>query len=308
MACFGPIKGYYSSEVNASGKRSIVFDQRKAFSPTPITLPCGNCPGCKMERCRQWAMRCMHEARMHRSNYFVTLTYDNANLPDLGFLVKRDMVLFMKRLRNFKGAGVRFYGCGEYGELNKRPHYHILLFNVEFEDRKFHSLGKRKGEFYYSSPVLTDIWSKGAVLLGDVTFDSACYVAGYIHKKVTGKAADDHYSVYDADGRIHVRPPEFTNMSRNPGIGTGWYRANRDTTYAHDSVVVNRKLVRPPRFYDTLFADEFVGPTRAFDKTPLERIKRRRRVLAAILKADNSSRRRRVKEICLLMKLQRRKL
>jgi len=308
MACFGPLTGYYSSELNSTGKRSIVFDKRKAFSGIPISLPCGNCPGCKMERCRQWAMRCLHESRLHRSNFFVTLTYDNANLPDLGCLVKRDLVLFMKRLRNARGPGVRFYGCGEYGELNKRPHYHVLLFNVDFPDRKFHSLGKRKGELYYVSVELAEIWGKGGVLLGDVTFDSACYVAGYIHKKVNGRLSDEHYSVLDGDGRIHVRPPEFTNMSRNPGIGAGWYHKHKGTTYAHDSVVVNGRLVRPPRFYDSMFDAEFVGPTRLFDKTPLMRIKARRRKLAIIDKTENSSRRRRVKELCLLMKLQRRKL
>src|SRR5882672_6540477 len=98
MPCYGPIKGFYSAEVSNTGKRKIVFDLKLAHSGVAITLPCGRCVGCKLERSRQWAMRCVHESKLHKDNVFVTLTYDNENLPAGGTLIKRDLQLFMKRL------------------------------------------------------------------------------------------------------------------------------------------------------------------------------------------------------------------
>ena len=213
MPCYGPLTGYYSAEVSSTGKRPITFDKKKAFSGVAICLPCGRCIGCRLERSRQWAVRLMHENRMHRDSCFVTLTYDNEHLPEGGTLVKRDFQLFMKRLRKVKGEGVRFYACGEYGEYNARPHYHALLFNCGFSDKLVHSKNGR-GELLYTSDELHDMWPMGHNIIGDVSFESAAYVARYCVKKVTGKGSDEHYSVVDGDGRIFTRIPEFALMSR----------------------------------------------------------------------------------------------
>jgi hypothetical protein len=300
VPCFGPLTGYYAKDLNSTGKRSIVFDPRASFSGVAIAIPCGRCAGCRLERARQWAMRCMHEARMHKDNCFVTLTYRNECLPDNGFLVRRDTQLFFKRLRKARYPGIRYFGSGEYGSLNKRPHYHILLFNCDFPDKKYVSKGKRDGEFYYSSAELAELWPLGSNLLGAVTFDSAAYVAGYVMDKVNGKMADSHYEVYDADGLIHRRPAEFSMISRGSAIGSGYYDKYGHEVYAHDSVVVNGREVRPPRAYDLRF-----GLT---DPDGLVKIKRRRKRLALAMKADNTSRRRRVKEVILLTKLKKRSL
>lgn len=98
MPCYRPVKAFYGERL-ASGKRAIVFSSGQAQSCLPLKLPCGACVGCRLERARQWAMRCMDEASLHKENSFITLTFNDANLPmnrslDVGIFQK-----FMKRLR-----------------------------------------------------------------------------------------------------------------------------------------------------------------------------------------------------------------
>jgi hypothetical protein len=295
MACFSPLVGYYSSQVGKSGKRGITFVRSASFSGVPIKLPCGQCVGCRLERSRQWAMRCMHEKRLHEHNAFVTLTYDNEHLPLGGTLVKRDLQLFMKRLRKERGPGVRFYACGEYGDVNFRPHYHVLLFNCRFPDRLRYSQNRR-GEVYYTSQELRSIWFQGHNVIGDVSFDSAAYVARYIMKKALGKVPADHYDVQGAYGEVFRRIPEFTVMSRKPGIGSGWFDKFGAETYALDSCIINGHEVRPPRFYDTR--------QEGIDPDGMAVLKSVRRKKARLFRADNTVSRLRVREVCALRKLQ----
>lgn len=292
MTCYHPITAY----VGNGGR--IVFDRVKSLTKVPLMLPCGQCVGCRLEKSRIWAMRCTHEARMSSSSLFVTLTYDDAHLPPGGSLSKTAVQLFMKRLRKAKGDGIRFYACGEYGDLNARPHYHLLLFNCRFDDRKFLSINGR-GERLYHSAELARLWPFGYNTIGDVTFDSAAYVARYCMKKVTGEQAEDHYAVIDADGVVYDRLPEFALMSRRPGIGSGYYEKYGQEVRDHDTVIINNKPVKPPRFYDLktekAFPAEFV------------RIRRRRKKLARLNKDDNTPARLRVKEVIALRRLHEKK-
>jgi len=294
MGCFGPIPGYYSAEIGPNGKRSIVFDKRRAHSPTPLRIPCGKCAGCRLETSRQWAMRCLHEAKLHKNNVFATLTYDNDHLPEFGTLVKRDLQLFMKRLRKSRGAGVRFYACGEYGDENRRPHYHALLFNCDFPDKVFYSKNGR-GDVYTTSRELRDLWPLGNNILGDVNFDTAAYVARYVMKKINGSIADDWYTVYNADGVCARRLTEFTVMSRRPGIASEYYSRFGSEVRTHDSIVINGREVRPARFYDLKY--------NSIDPEAFAALKIARRRKALLFKADNTSARRRVKEVLLLRRL-----
>src|SRR4051794_29862641 len=107
MPCFRPLKGYRARVTNPdTGKRSIVFNARKGFNDLPVDLPCGQCIGCRLERSRQWAIRCSHEAKLHEENCFITLTYAPEHLPPGGTLVVKDFQDFMKRLRFEFGAGI----------------------------------------------------------------------------------------------------------------------------------------------------------------------------------------------------------
>lgn len=223
---------------------------------------------------------------------FVTLTYDDEFLPPAGTLVKRDLQLFMKRLRKAKGSGIRFYASGEYGDVNGRPHYHLLLFNCGFSDRIF-LRENRRGERLYTSPSLRDLWPYGFNVIGDVTFDSAAYVARYVMKKVDGKKREaGHYQVYDEDGLIHERVPEFAVMSRGgrtgKGIGYSYYLKYGEEIRNHDSVVIEGREVKPPRFYDRL--------TEEYSEAALHQYKRERKRCAVLHKDDNTPERLRVKE------------
>nr|AVQ10267.1 hypothetical protein [Gokushovirinae environmental samples] len=232
---------------------------------SPMELPCGRCLGCRLEYSRRWAVRLMHENKMHAESCFVTWTYNNDCLPTAGTLVPRDLQGVHKRLHNRlldkRGYGIRYYGCGEYGDLNKRPHYHSLIFGFRPTDGVL--FGKNgRDESIFDSAYLTDVWGdKGAVRFGEVSFDSAAYVARYCTKKVSGKKREDgHYLVYDSDGLVHERVPEFAHMSRRPGIGATYYAKYGAEIRAHDTVIVNAKEVPSTRYYDNLGAG--VDPAR----------------------------------------------
>lgn len=303
MPCYGPLTGYYSKELSGSGKRKIVFKKADSLTGIPLQLPCGQCIGCRLERSRQWAMRLVHEKRMHERSAFLTLTYDNEHLPPGGSLVVRDFQLFMKRLRKHAGIDrVRFFACGEYGDLNARPHYHAILFGYDFvADQRLFTRNSR-GEPIYTSEVLRELWPMGFNAIGEVTFQSAAYVARYVVKKVTGERAADHYCVVDGDGVAFDRVPEFTLMSRRPGIGSSYYEKFGERVRQRDTVVVNGREVPPPRFYDAK-TELLLGG--AFAK-----LKRERKRKALLNRADNTSGyhgRLRVKEVLALKLLEQKK-
>lgn len=242
MTCFSPIPAWQTE----SGE--IVFAERGKIRRS-LDLPCGQCVGCRLERSRQWAMRCMHEAQLHDENSFVTLTYDEASCPSS--LCYGDFQKFMKRLRKVR-PGARFYMCGEYGEKFRRPHFHALLFGVGFPDRSLWSTGG-SGSSVYRSPTLERLWTHGFSSIGDVTFESAAYVSRYVMKKVTGNRAAAHYSSLDLDtGELLSLTPEFNRMSLKPGIGAEWFRKYKSDVYNFDYVIVNGVQCRPPRYYDKL--------------------------------------------------------
>jgi len=243
----------------------MVFSPAASAQPDdPVKLPCGQCIGCRLDRSRQWAIRCVHEASLYERNCFITLTFDNENLPKSGSLDVRDFQLFMKKLRKrFRGfqeflidgelrRPIRFFHCGEYGEKHLRPHYHACLFNFDFEDRKLWSV--RAGIRLYVSEELQSLWPFGFSTVGDVTFESAAYVARHITKKVTGDRAEEHYQRFDpSTGEVFDLEPEYTTMSRRPGIGKPWLTKYMSDVYPADRVVLRGRELRPPKYYDGIF-------------------------------------------------------
>lgn len=239
MPCYHPLPGWLSKSRNASGKRSVVFNVSEGFKDKQVQVPCGRCIGCRLEYARRWAIRCVHESKLYEQNCFVTLTYDPDRIPENGSLRPRDFVLFMKRLRKQYGPGIRFFQCGEYGEQLSRPHHHALLFNHNFSDRR---AKPGAGMQLYTSRELQALWPYGFSSIGNVTFDSAGYVARYSVKKINGAGAEAHYG---------GRKPEYCTMSRRPGIGRGFYDKYSSDMYP-DGEVVLRGGVRmgTPRYYD----------------------------------------------------------
>ena len=273
MPCYHPRQGWRSKKVNESGKRSIVFNPRYAYMDMPITVPCGQCIGCRLEKSRQWAIRISHEASLYDDNCFLTLTYNNENLPQDGNLVKKHFTLFIKRLRKkYKNKKIRYFMCGEYGEKLGRPHYHVILFNHDFKDKVYHS--GNQGNILYRSEELESLWSiskqedskragesRGFCTIGTVTFESAGYVARYCTKKVTGLAKADHYQRVDKEtGRIIEKLPEYAQMSKKPAIGKEWFDKFYLDIYRHDEMSVRCRTMRPPKFYDSEY--EKIDPKR----------------------------------------------
>lgn len=242
----------------------------------------------------------MHEAKLYDRNCVVTLTYNDANLPDDRGLVKRDLQLFMKRLRKEfvtqpdpekdKYDGIRFYACGEYGENTRRPHYHCILFNFAFRDLRQYKKSKT-GDNLYTSETAERLWGKGFCVVGEVTFESCAYVARYIVDKMTGEKADQWYTTDDGV----IVQSEFTNMSRRPGIGRGYYEKYGAEVMRHDSVIMNAMPVRPPRYYDLL--------SDAVDSKRMAVLKKKRRREALKHQDDNTPERRRVKETVAVLNL-----
>lgn len=268
MACYHPLHGYRAAVPNASGKRGIVFNPAHGFKDLPVTVPCGQCIGCRLERSRQWAIRCMHEASLHEDNCFITLTYNNEHLPADGSLNLDHFQRFMKRLRK-KFGKVRFFHCGEYGELNSRPHYHACIFGFDFPDRELFS--SRDNIKLYRSKSLEQLWPYGFATIGDVTFESAAYVARYIMKKVNGERAEDHYKSVDLDsGEVFDIKPEYVTMSRRPGIAAVWFEKFGNEVYPDDFVVIRGKKMRPPKFYDALLERTH---SELFDKVKDKRVR-----------------------------------
>lgn len=306
MPCYHPISAWQLlNKKTAKGKPSISFKNPFAKA-TPnrvgIQVPCGQCIGCRLERSRQWAMRCVHESKQHEDNAFITLTYSPDYLPKDGSLHKDHFQNFMKRLRKKLDKGfvyekngekvtveggrkVRFFHCGEYGEKNSRPHYHACIFGFSFPDKTFYS--ERSGCRLYRSAMLEELWPVGFSTVGDVTFESAAYVARYITKKVSGEKADEHYQ-----GKL----PEYTTMSRggnvkgSRGIGSLWFKDYKLDVFPSDQVVLRGKVMKPPRAYDKWLEqdapDEYL------------KIKVDRKAKALENAADNTDRRLRVKEQC----------
>lgn len=245
-----------------------------------------------------WAVRCMHEASLYENNCFLTLTYDEAHLPDNGSLDKRDFQLFMKRLRREvipnEVAKIRYYHCGEYGAAFGRPHYHAALFGFDFPDKVVWTI--RKDYPTWRSPRLERLWPYGQSELGSVTFESAAYVARYIMKKVIGPMAFEHYTVVDLEtGEGFIREPEYTTMSRRPGIGKGWFEKFRKEVYPADTVIARGLEMKPPRYYD--LQHELINAPEA-----LEVARKRRRNRRA---ADSTPERLAVREVCTKARLAR---
>lgn len=276
MTCYHPITAYVDpDEVTENGKKKIVFSTPKGFDQyEEIRLPCGKCIGCRLERSRQWAVRCVHEALLHDENCFVTLTYDDDHLHPSGDLkfCKRDFVLFMKRLRKYFGNGVRFFHCGEYGSKFQRPHHHVILFGCDFSDKVLYCR-TGAGYFLYRSRILERLWPFGFSSIGACTFETVAYVARYVTKKVNGDEAFEHY---------YGRSPEYITMSRRPGIGHDWLLSNPQI-YNYDEVIIRKGIrCKPPRYYDRLF--EEIAPDF------MEAIKEKRKVKALAKAGDDYER------------------
>lgn len=268
MACYKPIQAYKSLYYKTDKGKSLIVFKVDTISNKPyekLTLPCGRCIGCRIDKSREWAIRCVHEASLHEENCFITLTFNdenlfiddgNGNIEVQQSLVKSDFQKFIKRLRKkIHPQKIRYFHCGEYGELEERPHHHACIFGYDFPDKVLWTI--RKGIRLYRSESLEKLWPYGFCTIGEVTWESAAYVARYVTKKLNGDRAFDKY-VKDVDienGTCTYLEPEYITMSRRPGIGKNWYEKYKQDL-DKDFLTINGDKYKIPRYYDGLYEIE----------------------------------------------------
>lgn len=273
MPCYAPMRAW-------RGVRDRAIYWRQVNDSTEISLACGQCWGCRLERSRQWAIRCIHEAKGHSQNSFITLTYDDKYLPQkynsglkrpngavayAGNLRYRDVQLFLKRYREALSrttakasqtppvGKISYYLAGEYGELYWRPHWHICLFGHSFNDQIYHRT-TITGSKLYTSSALQQLWPFGYSSIGELNYESAAYVARYVMKKITGDPAKKHYEKLDHDtGEIIKLVPEFNKMSKRPAIGKKFIEKYKTDIYPHGYVINKARKTKPPLYYDKQF-------------------------------------------------------
>ena len=61
-----------------------------------IAIPCGKCEQCRAAQAAEWGTRAIIETKAHKENCFITLTYNNENLPKKRTLQKKNYKNFGK--------------------------------------------------------------------------------------------------------------------------------------------------------------------------------------------------------------------
>lgn len=301
MQCLHPIKGWRSKYANPeTGKFPILFKQSDQCGEK-IELPCGKCTACRITKSMEWAIRAMHEAAEHDVAKFLTLTYSPENLPDDGGLNHEHFQTFIRAYRQKlkraqSHARIRFLMCGEYGEnpqsqpvhathlattiVNKnkrsvrrlgRPHYHVALFGHCPDDLEVWNDWSYKGKNFklYTSKYLDNLWKKGRVIIGDLTHESAAYIARYTTKKIGGPIAAEHYKKVNLiTGEEHEIKPEYVQSSRRPGLGKAWFTRYKKDLSKGFITRKNRKH-RNPSYYERIL--EITDPE-VLDAIKLQRI------------------------------------
>lgn len=233
--------------------------------------------GCRLDYARNWANRGYLELKTqgNENNWFITLTYNDENLPITkegtnGTLVKKDLETFIKNLRQDERrqgrTDIKYMACGEYGDKNERPHYHLIMFNLKLDIEDLFEARIINKEFYYRSKTIEKHWTKGISNVTQATWNNISYVARYITKKLNGAESEKYY---EEKGQIK----EFFRVSK--GIGKMYYQQNRDKIYKNDEIYIRNKkgvtVTKPPKYFDDLFKKE--------DEERLKKIKNKRKRL-----------------------------
>lgn len=198
---------------------------------------CGVCMPCRINRTQEWAIRIEHEAE-GKDGCFLTLTYRE----DPGTLMKEDLVKFIKRLRErIKPVKIKYYCCGEYGDINGRAHYHCIIIGWRPSDIK------RVNGQQYSSEFIASLWIEGYNVVGAIEGPSVRYVTGYIRKKLIGKESL----------KYEGKEPQFAIMSL--GIGKDYCMKNRKMFLDKDYITKNGVKMAIPRYYKKLTEEKYGG-------------------------------------------------
>lgn len=202
-----------------------------------------------MSYSRSWTIRAMHEAQVHDGRaWFATLTYSPEKIPEDGCVNVRDPQLWLKRLRKRVGP-LRYYLCAEYGTASDRPHYHALIYGVDFVDRFLFE--RRSSGVVFKSATLEESWSHGLTEFSPLSWANAAYTVGYVTKKAKSRASKERLTRVDRKtGELVELTPEFQNMSKNPALGRRWLEKYWPEVYPDDFVLFDGKPAEVPKYYD----------------------------------------------------------
>lgn len=251
MPCYRPLTGWNKLGGGLTSRKS-------ASNGSTLTVPCGQCIGCRLDKQRDWTARICHEARLWPVNAWLTITYDEANLPWDQSLNLRHWQLFIKHLRrDLAPRQIRFIAQGEYGDQTGRPHYHAVVFNYSSGDLKIWKPRDGMAPIFLA-PRLTALWKKGNVF--ESPFEPGCanYIAAHCVKRLSQEKAEESGLLQ----RLHLQTgewitarPEFWVMSRRPGIGAGYFDRYADELWTHDSVILHNREASVPRYYNRLMEE-----------------------------------------------------
>lgn len=222
--------------------------------PIPIyyAVPCGKCVICRERHANEWACRAMCEAQTSISiPYFVTLTYNSLNIPSDG-VHKEHVQKFLKRLRvNVErycgfGTNIRYYCCAEYGSKTKRPHYHLLLFNMPLlQVNHVMDLVQKSWSYMISKQVASELPSKidkyGRPVY-KIYDDHDCRwraLYGYTHVQLSTEGRVRYAMKYmrkDADIPKGMNDIFFLS-SRRGGLGHKWIEQHIDEYRQHPEMI-----------------------------------------------------------------------
>lgn len=332
MTCTRPIKAWIQTEARLDIPAKDYYALKKvSFRPIKgrieIEIPCGHCLGCRLDHANMWATRCEMERKNWQHNCFVTLTYNNDNLPvnknNLATLKKKDLQDFFKRLRYHESGKeewtltdeknpIRYFACGEYGPKGGRPHYHAIIFNWVPDDLKFYKFNKY-GDPIYTSKKLQGIWGKGFVTVEFACEHNIQYCCQYVNKKAgiapqsreyTGEIKRE-WRIDERNGepyehfiRVQKRPkelrePEFITMSRAVGIGKKYYEENKEKIIRNKGILIksgDKVKLRPiPKYFKKLWeTEDWIEYYRFKYEKSKDGIKRKAEIISKISMPDGT--------------------
>lgn len=202
----------------------VIIDEHTVF-------PCGNCPVCRMKYRKQMAVRIYMEKCIEKpfKSYFITLTYNEQNLPTIAgrpcfdkYHISRFLDSVRHRLRLF-GLTLRYFGTCEYGEEGFRPHYHFIMFLYRSGDTFSENVQVFRDRHFFNKEIVGRYWQYGFTYDGTVTGESIMYCTAYALK-------DDEALERDWRGFEQGRP--FRVFSLRPGLGL----TNKCLEWWHDYV------------------------------------------------------------------------
>jgi hypothetical protein len=239
--------------------------------PGSLFVPCGKCLMCRVARSREWGLRCLHEMQYHEESVFATLTYNPTFLPWKMDLQKKELQNYIKRLRkSLEPRKIRYLASGEYGDINNipdgtderpqdpdywtyyargfgRPHYHLIIFGVSLHEHKLTLLhtGKPENGYKCTGGPIYDAWtdpithySKGFIVLGAVTYNSARYCVEYIFKQVD-----------KINARIKYRDLQQPFKLQSQGLGGQYAIENQDQLCYNYTTTLQGHELGLPRYY-----------------------------------------------------------